>query len=130
MTTPTPTEITTETGTSSVSERIAQRNMQGMRNTLKSLLDLQRRTSETDRYFPSTAIHIHGCYKSWSAEEPIWLRGESPRDAREALESLELAQEKGYLDRAVVSIGPNNYICFRIVQYKMPEIERMIGGND
>ena len=103
----------------------------GMRNSLKSLLALQRRTEEQDKYFPAATIYAQRHSPPYSWAMPLWERRESPKDVSEAQEFLESARDAGYLERAVIEITgmSSDYRGFRFKQDKIAEIEKLVSGS-
>lgn len=103
----------------------------GMKNSLKALLALQRKTDEQDRYFPAATVFVQRYFPPHTWKNPMWERRESPKDVSEAQEFLESARDAGYLERAVIEITgmSSDYRGFRFKQDKIAEIEKLVSGS-
>ena len=103
----------------------------GMKNSLKALLALQRKTDEQDRYFPAATIYAQRHSPPYSWAMPLWERKESPRDVNETRGFLESVRDAGYLERAVIEITGMSceYTGLRFKQDKIAEIEKLVSGS-
>jgi len=93
-----------------------------IRNVLKSLLSLQGKNQENDRYFQGGVVYANSWFTPYSWENRMWPRNESPTTALEAIDCLESACKKGYTEKALISIETGFSTANRdIVEYRIPK---------